>query len=269
MASLGRAISIRQADSLISRMVELGIRVIDTADAYGSGDCEYLLGKVLQGRREHFTLATKAGYCHSNLKGPLRCLNQFVKKLKQRTGPRHCFEAGYLTRCVEQSLERLRTDHLEAFLLHNPALHDIQSDATLDVLQRIKASGKTLAVGICSSNMRVLEEAVHMAGIDVVQTPASLDLAKSMSALWKAFNDRGVHIIGNHVYNPACLSRPEATHELLMRASASLIPASATILCGTRNPSHLAQSNLWAESPLNEDEARALAESFRSPSAAR
>jgi aryl-alcohol dehydrogenase-like predicted oxidoreductase len=269
LASLGRAISTSQADRLISSMADLGIRVIDTADAYGSGDCEHLLGKVLPGRRENFTLATKAGYRHANLKGPFRCLNQFFKKLKQRTGPSQCFDAEYLTMCVEQSLERLKTDYLDAFLLHNPSLHDIQEDVTLSVLQRIKSTGKALTVGISSSDLRVLTEAVRMEGIDVVQTPASLDLAERLSPIWKAFHGQGIHIIGNHVFNPACLSRPGASHEPLMRASAALLPASATILCGTRNPSHLAQSNLWAQSPMGEDEARSLAEGFASPATAR
>jgi aryl-alcohol dehydrogenase-like predicted oxidoreductase len=265
MASLGRAISTSQADRLISTMVELGIRVIDTADAYGSGDCEYLLGKVLHGRREHFTLATKAGYRHSNLKGPLRYLNQFGKKLKQRTGPSQCFDADYLTKCVEASLFRLKTDYLDAFLLHNPSHDVLLADATLEVLQRIKLTGKALTVGICSSDMRVLTHASTMEGIDVVQTPASLDLANRMSPLWKQFLKRGIHIIGNHVYNPACLSQMGSTHEMLMRGSAAIMPNSATILCGTRHTKHLAQSNLWAHSPISNDEGRALANRFSLP----
>ena len=259
MASLGRAISVSQADLLVSTMADLGIKVIDTADAYGSGDCEYLLGRVLHGRRDQFILTTKAGYRHSNLKGPLRCLNQFAKKLKQRTGPSQCFAGAYLISCVEESLFRLKTDYLDAFLLHNPSLHDIQADATLNVLQRIRLSGKALSVGICSNDMRVLTYASTMEGVDVVQTPASLDIANRMSPLWEQFLKRGIHIIGNHIYNPACLSQMGFTHDVLMRGSAALIPSCATILCGTRHTKHLTQSNLWAHSPMSNDEARALA----------
>lgn len=267
LASLGRAASTAEADRLVSSMVELGIRVIDTADAYGSGDCEYLLGRVIRGRRDSVTLVTKAGYRYSNLKGPLRCLNQIVKKLKQRFGPGQCFDPGYLEKCAEQSLTRLRAGHLDAFLLHNPAVSDIESGAVQAALQRIKDKGKAVAVGICSNNLRVLERAAMMEGIDVVQTPAALDLASQLRPLWQCFHDRGIHIIGNHVFNPACLSRPGIRHEQLMRASAALMPAPATILCGTRKPSHLAQSNSWARAPLAEDEALALAASLASPPA--
>ncbi len=80
LASLGRALPLVGVRRLLDTMEEHGMPTIDTADSYGSGDCECLLAKAMAGRRGRFNIVTKAGYRHGNLGGPLRLLNQFIKK---------------------------------------------------------------------------------------------------------------------------------------------------------------------------------------------
>ena len=110
-------------------------------------------------------------------------------------------------------------------------------------------------VGISSENAEVIKAAVASGVFEVVQAPASIKATVSMRALWKECETAGVRIIGNHVFDPACLSAQGVTHELLMRCASALLPTRATILCGTRNPAHLRQACCWVASPLSEDEA--------------
>ncbi|TWD82043.1 aryl-alcohol dehydrogenase-like predicted oxidoreductase [Kribbella amoyensis] len=87
---------------LLDTALDLGITAIDTANGYAGGTSETLLGELLQGRRDQVTLATKAGIPHPDAgdNAPL-----------SRTGIR---------RCLEASLRRLRTDHVDLFYLHQP-----------------------------------------------------------------------------------------------------------------------------------------------------
>jgi aryl-alcohol dehydrogenase-like predicted oxidoreductase len=241
-------------------MTGIGMTVIDTADSYGSGDCECLLGKVLRGRRESFTLVTKAGYRHSNLRGPLRPLNQFVKKGLQRLGYRQLFESGYLRNCLEQSLSRLGVGQIDAFLLHDPPLAVVNDDSVIRTCVDMSKSGKTTLTGISSGDPEVLKRALDSGAFGVIQTPANLKAAAVMRPLWLECESRGIHVIGNHVFDPACLDLAGMTHEKLMRGSSALLPVQSTILSGTRNPAHLRQANEWANNPLSKAEAEHLSE---------
>lgn len=258
LASLGRKATVSDVDVLLGTMSEIGVTVIDTADSYGSGDCERLLGRALRGRRERYAVTTKVGYRYSNLPSLLRPLNQFAKKGLHHLGFRQCFTPSYLMRCVDQSLKRLGTTWIDALLLHSPPLETVIDPAVHMLIQHLKASGKTGMVGISSENAEVIRASVASGVFEVIQSPASIKDAVSMRALWKECETAGVRIIGNHVFDPACLSAQGVTHELLMRCASSLLPTRATILCGTRNPAHLRQAHEWATSPLSEDIAEQL-----------
>ncbi|MEI8341577.1 MAG: aldo/keto reductase [Verrucomicrobiota bacterium] len=260
LASLGRAASVSQVEQLIGAMLDLGITVIDTADSYGSGDCEILLGKVLRVRRSSFTLVTKAGYRLSNLGGPLRPLNQFVKKGFQRLGLNQRFEPAYLKKCLDKSLSRLKMDHVDVFLLHDPPLETVTSDGVLHLCRDFVKSGKAHLVGVSSGDPVVLRQAIASGVFEVIQTPANLGAASALRPLWQECEASRIHVIGNHVFSPQCLAIPGMTHEKLMRGSAALLPVNSTILCGSRNPSHLRETNGWAHNPMPEVEAEHLAE---------
>lgn len=258
LASLGRASTVADTRSLLDSMLDLGISVIDTADSYASGDCEILLAKAMRGRRDRFALITKAGYRHGNLPGPLRPLNQFVKKGLQKLGYRQCFDPAYLVRCLENSLRRLHTDRVEGFLLHDPPAGAAGSDETAELLLRIRNEGKALAVGVSSGEPEVLRIAVESGVCDFIESPANIGVPDELIDVWQTCADRGIHVIGNHVFDPRSVAMEGVTHELLMRASASLLPTKSTLLCGTRNPSHLRSSRDWALDPLPIAEAQRL-----------
>jgi aryl-alcohol dehydrogenase-like predicted oxidoreductase len=262
LASLGRAASLADVDRLLGTMREIGMTVIDTADTYGSGDCERLLGKVLRGRRDSFILATKAGYRLADLPGPLRPLNQLVKKSLQRLGDRQCFAPEYLSKCVDRSLSRLGVDHLDAFLLHNPPMHAVMDPKILNFCAVLIESGKTSLTGLSSENPEIIRAAVSTGIFRIIQTPASLKIATTLRPVWKECAANGIRLVGNHVFDPACLGAPGMTHEILMRGASALLPKDSTLLCGTRNPGHLRQSCQWADHPLAEEDALRMIHQF-------
>jgi pyridoxine 4-dehydrogenase len=258
LASLGRAASFSEVDRLVGAMLDIGITVIDTADSYGSGDCERLVGKVIRGRRGSFTLATKAGYRLSNLPYPLRPLNQFVKKGLQRLGFHQCFAPDYLAKCIDSSLSRLGVEHLDAFLLHNPPLEVVEDEEVLHLCRSLIELGKTTLTGLSSENPKVIRAAIASGAFGIIQTPASLKAATAMRTLWNECEAHQIRVVGNHVFDPACFDVSDMTHEMLMRGSSALLPTNATILCGTRNPSHLRQASFWASNPMLEADAERI-----------
>jgi pyridoxine 4-dehydrogenase len=259
LASFGRAASVKQVKALLGIMLELGHKVIDTADTYGSGDCERLLGKALRGKSGSFTVVTKSGYRYCDMCGPIRPLNQIVKKGLQRLGHHQRFEPIYLSKCLDRSLARLGVEQVGAFLLHNPPMEIVTDEEVKEVLESLVASGKAARVGISSLDPAVIGRGIATGTFGVIESPASLNVSCAMRPLWNECVARGIHVIGNHIFDPACLETSEATHELLMRGSAALLPEKATILCGTRNPSHFREASEWAAMPLCEKEALDMA----------
>jgi aryl-alcohol dehydrogenase-like predicted oxidoreductase len=114
----------------VRRAVDLGCTFFDTADVYGWGHSEEILGEALEGRREGVHLATKVGgdFYHG--------------------GVRMNFDPGYLAFALERSLKRLRTDHVDVYQLHNPPAEVMGDSATYDALDSLKAENKILHYGV-------------------------------------------------------------------------------------------------------------------------
>lgn len=110
--------------------VEHGCTVFDTADVYGWGHSEELLGAALEGHRDEVVLATKVGgdFYHG--------------------GVRMNFDPGYVAFALDRSLKRLRTDHVDLYQLHNPPAETMADPRTYDALEALKAEGKIRAYGV-------------------------------------------------------------------------------------------------------------------------
>jgi len=114
----------------VCRSVELGCTFFDTADVYGWGHSEEILGEALEGHRGEVHLATKVGgdFYHG--------------------GVRMNFDPGYLAFALERSLKRLRTDHLDVYQLHNPPADVMGDPETYEALDALKAENKILHYGV-------------------------------------------------------------------------------------------------------------------------
>src|SRR5512132_2465551 len=117
--------------SAIDAALELGVNFIDTSDAYGACYSETLLGKALKGRRDQVIIATKGG---NVMVGPDR-------------GKRN-FDPAYISRVMDESLQRLHIDTIDLYQLHNPTVEIIEHGAVWDVLERAKKAGKIRHYGV-------------------------------------------------------------------------------------------------------------------------
>jgi len=147
------------ADSLraIDRALELGVNFIDTSDAYGAGYSESLLGKALKGRRDKVVIGTKGG---NTMVGPKR-------------GTRD-FSATYISRVLDESLERLQTDYIDLYQLHNPTVDVIENGDVWELLERRKQEGKIRHYGVSINKMAEGMAAVEEGRSDTIQIEYNL-----------------------------------------------------------------------------------------------
>lgn len=131
---------------LLDTVLDLGINLIDTSIDYGHS--EERIGRFLSGRRDEFALASKCG-CLAGLSpaDPLRPVPHDYGSENVRAG-------------VEQSLRRLRTDHIDLMQVHHSPSHDdlVQND-TLATLERLRDEGKIRFIGISAT---IPELAAHI-----------------------------------------------------------------------------------------------------------
>lgn len=139
---------IEAAEKLIHVALDLGINFIDEADIYGGGTSEEMLGDIFDrnpGLRDKVILQSKAGIVFRN-------------------GHRYDMSKSYIVPAVEDSLRRLRTDHLDILLLHRPdALMDPAEVA--EAFDELHKAGKVRYFGVSNQNasqMRLLAKYLHM-----------------------------------------------------------------------------------------------------------
>ncbi len=122
---------------LLRKAVELGINHINTAPTYGDGLGETIVRDTLGDRRDELVLVTKYGYDLSDDEG-----RPGHRERRQDYSP-----AGIRRQC-EASLKRLGTDRIDLYEAHNPRIEQIDDDAIIDTLDRLRDAGKIRAYGV-------------------------------------------------------------------------------------------------------------------------
>ena len=142
------------AESLkaIKKSLELGCNFFDTADVYGHGHSEELLGLALNKIRDKVIIATKVGgaYIYND----------------PRWGHVN-FSPEYIQFAFEQSLHRLKTSYIDIYQLHNPSLKMIKEGEVFKPLRKLQKDGKIKLVGV---SVHTLDEGVAaLEHADVIQ----------------------------------------------------------------------------------------------------
>jgi aryl-alcohol dehydrogenase-like predicted oxidoreductase len=128
-----------------------GINFFDTADTYGDGLGETLLAETLGDVRGQIVIGTKFGYD----------LAADHDRPGHRERP-HNWSAAHIRQACEDSLRRLRTDHIDLYQMHNPRLDAIQSEEVRTALDDLMRAGKVRYDGVAlgpALNERQTEEA--------------------------------------------------------------------------------------------------------------
>ena len=122
----------RESIAAIRRGLELGVTLFDTADVYGTGHSETILGRALAGQRDTVVIATKFG--NTFAEGTGRMLGVDVSP-------------SYIRRACEASLRRLQTDHIDLYQCHRGDLEPPVADDVADALERLRDDGLIRAYG--------------------------------------------------------------------------------------------------------------------------
>ena len=158
----GKEIQEDEAKRMLKKAYDVGINFFETGDMYGKGKSERLIGEVFKDMRDEIVLSTKYGYDFES-----------VDQIGHSELPQK-FDEDFTKRALRNSLERLQTDHLDMYGLHNPKLHHIRNDSIFGVLDGLVAEGKTrtcqVALGPAIGWTQEGMEAMDRRSVGAVQT---------------------------------------------------------------------------------------------------
>lgn len=144
--NFGKRLDLDRTAAVLNAALDAGITLLDTADIYGGGDSERLMGEVLEGRRDEYALATKFGWETSEEDAP--------------SAPGGSRE--YIRWAIEGSLKRLRVDKIDLYQYHHPD-GVTPLEETLGALDELVREGVVDAIGCSNFSAAELEEADRIA----------------------------------------------------------------------------------------------------------
>ena len=118
----GKKIEEDEAKRMLKKAYDVGINFFETGDLYGKGKSEKLIGEVFKEMRDDIIISTKYGYDFME-----------VEQIGHTELPQK-FDVDFTKMALRNSLERLQTDHLDMYGLHNPKLKNIRDDSIFKVL---------------------------------------------------------------------------------------------------------------------------------------
>lgn len=116
--------------------IDAGMTHLDTAEMYGSGRSEQIVGEAIVGRRDDVFLVSKLLPSNASRQGTIKA--------------------------CERSLDHLGADHLDCYLLHWPGSHPLED--TIEAFEQLQRQGKILSWGVSNFDVEDLEDVVRIAG---------------------------------------------------------------------------------------------------------
>jgi aryl-alcohol dehydrogenase-like predicted oxidoreductase len=139
-----------QFQRAVAHAIDSGITCFDTAEAYGMGVSEEALARALGARRNDVVIATKFGVGYEEMPN-------------RRDSSRERVLAS-----IDKSLRRLRTDHVDVYLMHWPD-RNTPLEQTMGALDDVVRQGKVRFIGVSNFRLAQIEECARLRRIDVVQ----------------------------------------------------------------------------------------------------
>ena len=253
-----------EAASLLGRVLDAGITLVDTARSYGLS--EERIGRHLAHRRGEFVLSTKVGY------GVEGC---------------HDWTHECVARGVDTALARMRTDHIDIVHLHSCPVEVLEQNGVLDALDAAREAGKITAVAYSGDN-EPLDWVVAGGRVQAVQTSVNLCDQRSLGPTGRSAAEQGMALLAKRVlanvpWRPttgnetseeaeyrrrfallrAELPEVEDWPALALRYVVYAAPVSCALI-GTASPTHLAANVAAVEAgPLPADHVTAIAKAWQ------
>jgi aryl-alcohol dehydrogenase-like predicted oxidoreductase len=190
----------RESAATILRALDLGVTFLDTADVYGIGDNEELVGKTIRGRRDEVFLATKFG------------------NVRTKEDPNRWSTSGkpdYVRAACDASLKRLGVDHIDLYYQHrvDPAT---PIEETVGAMAQLVAAGKVRYLGLSEASPQTIRRAHAVHPITALQTEYSLwerhveaDILPTVRELdigFVAYSPLGRGFLGGRITKPGDLA---------------------------------------------------------------
>ncbi len=193
------------AVQLLNRALDLGYDHLDTANIYGLGHNETLLGKALKGRRQEFFLATKMGIVVDGPRRGVDCKPETIR------------------RCVDESLARLQTDHIDLYYMHRRDF-TVPIEESMGAMADLVQAGKIGSVGLSEMSADTLRRAHAVHPVAAVQTEYSLwtrnpeiavlETCRDLGVTFVAFSPVGRGVLAGGVRDVAALPDKDLRHTM-------------------------------------------------------
>jgi diketogulonate reductase-like aldo/keto reductase len=233
--------------------LDLGMTLIDTAEMYGDGAAEELIGQAIAGRRKEVFLVSKVL-------------------------PHHATRRGTIEACG-RSLERLRTDYLDLYLLHWRGM--VPLEETLEAFQLLKRSGEILDYGVSNFDVDDMEEASFLPFGDEIVTDQVLYNLAHRGIEWDLLpwcRERGIPVMAyspiehspseqggmlDHPQLKQIASRHGATPAQV--ALAWLLRQQIVVIRKASKPAHVRENGAALDLELTDDDLREINRAFPPP----
>jgi aryl-alcohol dehydrogenase-like predicted oxidoreductase len=165
------------AYAALNRAVDLGVNFLDTADVYGDGRSEKLIGRLLRDRpQDEISVATKAG-----------------RRLDPHTAEGYNHEN--LSAFVERSLENLGVEAIDLLQLHCPPTEAYRQDSTFEALDRLREEGKIRHYGVSVEKVEEARMALSYPNVETVQIIFNIFRQKPAEEFFPLAEERNIGIL--------------------------------------------------------------------------
>lgn len=220
----------RDTIAMLHEALDSGITFYDTADSYGQGKSEELIGRAFKGRRDQVVLATKTGYRLSSaagvaarLKPVLRPLLRSLKPLRRVAASARSsqmsqdFSPAHVNEAIDGSLRRLQTDHVDLYQLHSPPTAALREGEVFAVMDALRSAGKVRYYGVSCLTVEDAALALRHPGVSAVQVTINLLEPQAVDTLLPLARERGTAVIARQPLAGGLLAQSEA--EILAQAA--------------------------------------------------
>ena len=227
LGSVSSGSSWRSDVALVREAIDMGVTFFDTADAYGNGVSEQILGRSIRARRSEVEVATKVGYRFSERSLFGQSVGRLVRPIIARRRPATTappggrpssysdqdFSSAYIRTAVDASLRRLGTEYIDVLQLHGPP--DFIPEV-IDEVEQLIASGKVRRFGVGAESVASADQWLAFPRLATVQLPFGLLDPQAADGVLTRAESRGVQVWARGVLGGGLLSMVGASGSPLM-----------------------------------------------------